>query len=267
MAAQLKRTARLAGTLATVLAIAASAACTGGASDTEYGLSREGKLSVCVVMPTPMYAQTGADQQLTGLDVDVLAKVTEMIDLEPNYITIAEEWIGTDKPFDEAKCEVIAGGRIVDAATRDVLDYTRPYLRTHASMLVRVDSKVKEPADLSGEVLATPGDRPWTGVVSAYAADWGVTQAPQADMVAALAALDAGDVPAVLADDASLRYLAQAQPGRYRLVEGVDEPFFPVAFATSIYIETDLRDDLNEAIGELDENGALATMRQTWTGV
>lgn len=267
MAAHLKRTARLAGTLATVLAVAAASAACSDQPDKEYGLSREGKLSVCVVMPTPMYAQTGADQQPSGLDVDVLARVTEKIGLEPNYITIAADWIGTDKPFDDAKCEVIAGGRIVDAATRDVLDYTSPYLRTHASMLVRADSDVKAPDDLSGKSVATPGERPWTGIMSAYAADWGVTQAPQADMAAALAALDAGDVPAVLGDDASLRYLVAQSAGKYRLVEGVSEPFFPVAFATSIYIETDLRDDLNETIQELSENGVLAEVQRTWTGV
>ena len=214
-----------------------------------------------------MYAQTGADQQVSGLDVDVLALITDKIGLEPNYITIAPDWIGTDKPFDDAKCEIIAGGRIVDAATRDVLDYTSPYLRTHASMLVRADSEVKEPADLSGKAVGTPGARPWTGIVSAYAADWGVTQLPQPDMAAGLAALDAGDVPALLADDASLRYLAAQSDGKYRLVEGVSEPFFPVAFATSIYIETDLRDDLNETILELEENGVLAEVQRTWTGV
>lgn len=266
MAAHLKRTARLAGTLATVLAVVATSAACSSEPDKEYGLSRDGKLSICVVMPTPMYAQTGADQQPAGLDVDVLARVTEKIGLEPNYITIAEDWVGTDKPFDDAKCEVIAGGRIVDAATRDVLDYTSPYLRTHASMLVRADSDVKSPADLSGKTVATPGDRPWTNIVSAYAADWGVTQVPQADMVASLAALDAGDVPAVLADDASLGYLAAQSAGKYRLVEGVAEPFFPVAFATSIYIETDLRDDLNETILELEENGGLAEIQRGWIG-
>lgn len=250
-----------------VTAVAALTACTGGGDTTEYGLSREGKLSVCVPVPTPMYAQTGANNAVTGLDADVLTKVGEKLGLTPEYVVIPADWIGTDKPFDESRCEVIAGGRIIDASTRDVLDYTVPYLRTHVSLLVRADSTVKSPTDLSGKAVATPGARPWTGVLTTYAAEWGVTQSQQSDMVSALAAVDAGDIPALLADDASLRYLAAQQPGRYRIVDGVSEPGLPVAFATSIYIENDLRDDLNKAIKDLDTKGVLAGVAREWSGV
>ena len=266
MAAQVNRSARLAGVLA-VVAMVGLTACTDRAADKEYGLSREGQLSICVPVPTPMYAQTGGDQQVSGLDPDVLALVAKKIGLSAHYEVIPADWIGTDKPFDEAKCEVVAGGQIIDAATRDVLDYTIPYLRTTAAMMVRSDSDVKKPEDLKGKAVATPGERPWAGVISTYSSDWGVTQSVQPDMVAALAALDAGDAPAVLADDASLRYLVANSGGRYRMVEGVDKPAFPVALATSVFIETDLRDALNGAIKDLAEDGSLARLQKTWTGV
>jgi len=162
-------------------------------------LVAEGVLTVCSDVPYPPFEFVDPEGLETGFDLDLLTEVAQRNDLQ---------LVVVDRPFpdifddlDAGLCDVVASAVTITAERERAADFTDPYFDADQSLLVRAVDQARFPtlASLAGARVGVQAET--TG--AAYAAEHapvGAEVVPLADAEAMFAALEDGDVAALLQD-------------------------------------------------------------------
>lgn len=194
--------------------------------------------------------------EMSGFDVDVAIAVAEKLGYSEDQI----EWTESPSPQRETMLEsgqvdmIVATYSITDSR-KERVQFAGPYLVAGQDLLVRADDdSIKGPDDLAGKILcsvsgSTPAER-----VKEEHPD---VQLQEYDTYSSCVdALASGSVDALTTDDSILAgYAAQDEwAGKLKVVGA---PFSDELYGIGLNKESDLCEQINEALVELFEEGVI----------
>lgn len=239
----------------TAAAALALTACGDDAADPGTGNGGEGTLRIGTKYDQP---GLGLDEggTMSGFDVDVAKAVAEKLGYSEDQI----EWSESPTPQRESMLEtgqvdmIFATYSITDTR-KEKVQFAGPYLVAGQDLLVKADDdSITGPQDLEGKLLcsvsgSTPAER--------VAEDYPGVQLQEYDTYSlCVEALAGGRVDALTTDDTILAgYAAQEQwAGQFKVVGA---PFSEELYGVGIPKESDMCEQVNEALTELYEDGTM----------
>ncbi|MHB1341565.1 MAG: basic amino acid ABC transporter substrate-binding protein [Coriobacteriia bacterium] len=221
----------------------------------------EGKLLVGSDTAFPPFESMNGDVA-EGFDVDLMGAIGEKLGLEVVFMTeIFDTLIPTLKAG--GKFDVIASGMTIKPERELEIDFTDAYYDSNQSIAMKEGSTYAGPADLAGKKIGVQSGT--TGEAWAKENVEGATLVPFKNATDAFAALQAGNVDAVvndlpvttelLKDDSrGMAIVAQIPTGeQYGFGVSKDNP--------------ELKDAINTALAELREDGTYDEIYQKWFGI
>jgi len=127
---------------------------TGVAVAGQPDFSKDGEMNVCTTanFPPMTYKSDPADPKPIGIDIDIIEAIGELWKVKISY-TITE-FSGMLPTLGSGRCDLIISGIYVTDKRREAYDAAR-YMKSATVIVTGADNaEVKEPADLSGKVLA-----------------------------------------------------------------------------------------------------------------
>ena len=210
------------------------------------------------------------DGKITGYSKQILDAVVADLGVDLNQLDLP--WQGILPGVLAKKFDFVATSVSINAERAQKYAYTRPIGSVQTIVLVRSDNDdIHSAADLAGKVVATQLASAEQPVVEAYNeelksevgtgfADLKLFQAFPETYVA----VGSGQVDAALIGSNGAAALMRKQPDKFKIVGEVGEPRY-LAWVTHPD-DTDLRDYLNDVIGELADSGKLTEWQQEWFG-
>jgi len=236
--------------IALIAVLSLSLALIGGAvAESEYNTVEPGKLSISTSPDFPPFEYTDDNDNIIGIEPDILALICEKIALEPN-------WIAMD--FDAAlvapqtgKTDIVVSGVTVRDDRKTMFDFTNTYVSIHQAILVKEGSEINE--DNIGEYLIGVQSGT-TGHIYAED-DYGADHVAAYDKYGmAVAALTNGQVDCILMDDMVAQAYAKRVPGLVVLPTSYEQEDFAFGLAKG---HEDLLNAINVALDELIDNGTV----------
>ena len=193
---------------------------------------------------------------MSGFDVDVAKAVAEKLGYTEDQI----EWSESPTPQRESMLEtgqvdmIFATYSITDTR-KEKVQFAGPYLVAGQDLLVKADDdSITGPQDLEGKLLCSvSGSTPAERVAEEYP---GVQLQEYDTYSLCVEALAGGRVDALTTDDTILAgYAAQEQwAGQFK---GVGAPFSEELYGVGIPKDSDMCEEVNEALTELYEEGTM----------
>jgi polar amino acid transport system substrate-binding protein len=87
-----------------------------------------------------------------GFDVDTGAEIAKRLGLELNYVT--SDWDGLVEGLRASRYDGILGSMAITDERLQVVDFTSPYYYSGAQLIVRKDSGINAPSEMSGKTIA-----------------------------------------------------------------------------------------------------------------
>jgi ABC-type amino acid transport substrate-binding protein len=263
--------------LALVFSLAALTGCGGGATEpnqqtggngneepaAELDTIQPGKITVGSDTAYPPFENV-VDGEIIGFDVDIMNAIGDRLGYDVEFKSykfdglIAGVQAGTE--FD-----MVASAMTITEEREQQVDFSDPYINSNQSLAVSGDAEVASTDDLK------QGDR--VGVQSGTTGEkWardnletkGVTIAVYDDILAAFAALSAGDVVGVINDLPISQDVVKDEARNAKVVQEIptDEQY---GFAFN-QDDDELREAVNDALSEIKEDGTYEEIYERWFG-
>ena len=220
-------------------------------------LIKDGQLLVGTDAPYPPFEiGTPEGGDFSGFDKDLMDAIAAKLGLEPTYQNSSFDTIFRDVA--SGQFDVVAAAATITPAREKVVDFSRPYYEAQQALVVPEGSDITSTADLGGEIVGA--QQGTTG--QALAED--ETDASEvrgfgkgAD---ALAAVTTEQVAAAIVDQPFAADAVEKQGGIEIAQEiSTDEVYgFPTA------PDSPLHDAINEAIGQLIDDGTMDELYQEY---
>ena len=221
-------------------------------------LIEPGQLLVGTDAPYPPFEiGTPESGDFSGFDKDLMDAIAAKLGLEPTYQNSSFDTIFRDVA--SGQFDIVAAAATITPEREKVVTFSRPYYEAQQALVVPEGSDITSTDDLSGKIVGA--QQGTTG--QAYAED--ETDAGEvrgfgkgAD---ALAAVTTGQVDAAIVDQPFAADTVDKGTGGIEIAEEIstDEVYgFPTA------PDNPLADDVNEAIGELIDDGTMDELYQQY---
>lgn len=223
-----------------------------GTATAELTLVNEGQLTLCSDVPyAPFEVEKEDGSGYTGFDIELMRAVADDLGLQLEVVNTAFDPIQSGTALAAGECDVAASAISITEEREANLDFSEPYYAAEQSLATTPDSGITSLGDTAGRRIgvqsATTGE--------AYAQE----HATEAEIVSfenpgdLFTALAAGDVDAILQDLPVNAEQARDNDG-IEVVETYDtgENY---GFAVAEEGADELLDAINQALGELRENG------------
>jgi polar amino acid transport system substrate-binding protein len=202
-----------------------------------------------------------------GLEYDVMNEVAKRLNATVEWNLTA--WDVMIEAVRAGQFDVGMDGISITAEREEVIDYTSPFISLDQFMMVRADeSRITGPESFTPESGLLIGSQ--TGTTSFYTAIYDFLGADSEEDArvkqfdtygAAVAALKAGDVDMVLADQAASAGYLGADPGAFKTI---GEPVKTDPMGFILTPGSDLREPINAALASMEADGTLANMITQW---
>jgi polar amino acid transport system substrate-binding protein len=227
------------------------------AAAADLGLIQEGQLLVGTDTPFPPF-EIGQPPDITGYDIEVFNAIAKKLDLPVTYMDTAFPTIFRD--LAQGRFDVVVAASTILPDREQTVDFSDPYYLTPQSLLVAEgNTDIRTVEDLAG---ATVGAQDGT-TGEFYAEDEtdasevrGFPEGPDA-----INALRNGQVDAVIIDFAVGQDAVQKAGGVEIAQRIVTNELYGFAFAED---NDALREQVNQAIAEIKEDGTLARLYQKY---
>ncbi|MFN8162762.1 MAG: basic amino acid ABC transporter substrate-binding protein [Solirubrobacterales bacterium] len=232
-----------------VSVIAAGCGGSGGGGGSE-------KLTVGSDIPYPPFEQ-GKPGHYTGFDIELMDAVAESIGREPEFQDTSFETIFRD--LAQGKFEAVASATTITPEREKSVDFTNPYYLSEQAILVKEGSPIKSVEDLNGATVAVQQGTTGQEFVKKETEPGELRAFPEGPD--AVNALKAGTVDAVVIDLPVAQNAVEAQSGLEisAAIPTEEEYGFVVAQG-----ETELLEELNEGLKEVEEDGTYAKIYEKW---
>ncbi|HET7418558.1 MAG TPA: basic amino acid ABC transporter substrate-binding protein [Solirubrobacterales bacterium] len=245
------------------LASVAVAGCGGGSDTTSSGgggSTSEGgggePLTVGSDIPYPPFEQ-GKPGNYTGFDVELMEAIAEKLGRTAEFQDTSFETIFRDVA--QGKFEAVISAATITEEREKAVDFSNPYYLSEQAVLVKEGSDVKSLEDLEGKTVAA--QQGTTGLELAKEKLSGSEIRPYPEGPDAVNALKSGTVEGVIID-APVAQNAVEKSGGVEIAEKVPtEETYGIAVAQG---ETDLLDEINKALKEVEDDGTYKTIYKKW---
>ena len=244
--------------LASVVAVGCgggSDSTTGGGGGTEAGGGGE-PITVGSDIPYPPFEQ-GKPGNYTGFDVELMEAIAEKMNRTPEFQDTSFETIFRDVA--QGKFEAVISAATITEEREQAVDFSNPYYLSEQAVLVKEGSDIKSLEDLEGKTVAA--QQGTTGLELAKEELGGSEIRPYPEGPDAVNALKAGTVEGVIID-APVAQNAVEKSGGVEIAEKVPtEETYGIAVAQG---ETELLDEINKALKEVEDDGTYKTIYEKW---
>ena len=226
---------------------ASSEAASTSAAAAELTTVEAGKLTMATNAAFPPYEMTTDAGAFEGIDIETAQAIADKLGLELQ---------SDDMDFDAAllsvqqgKADIVMAGVTVTDERKNVMDFSDSYATGIQSIIVPEGSDIASPDDLAGKKIGT--QRGTTGYI--YCSDDFGDENVVAydDGLAAVQALNNGQVDAVVIDNAPAKEFVAANPGLVILDTSYAEEDYAIGMAKGSALE----DAINAALEELKADG------------
>jgi polar amino acid transport system substrate-binding protein len=221
-----------------------------GGGGADLGLITEGQLSVGTDTPYPPF-EIGEPPDISGYDIEVMNGIAEQLGLEVEYTATGFGTIFRDTA--SGQFDTAAAASDITDKREQVVDFTDPYYLSSTALMVPTDSGIASIEDLSGLIVGVQDGTTQQdfGEEKTDAAEVrGFPEGPNA-----VAALETGQVDAVLIDQATAVVSLEKAPGLEIIPPEIPTNVF---FGFAVAPQNDaLREAMNDALATLKEDGTI----------
>lgn len=250
-----------------VFTMLALAACGGGDSGSGEGESFTFKHGYDKDFPP--YSYIDDNGETTGFDVELAKAVCELNGWQ--YEGVAINWDAKEAELESGSIDCIWSGFTRSADREDKFAWSETYSVNTIKLMVLADSDVKSSADLAGKKVGVQGGTSAQELMETPEAEGGCAElaATFAEVPAydtytvAVNDLKAGAIDAIAIDVTTGDYQMSKVDGLKYLDEDIAEEIYAIGFRTD---DTELRDQVNEALKTLAENGTMDEIGQKYAG-
>jgi ABC-type amino acid transport substrate-binding protein len=257
------RLAAIFAVLLLALASVAVAGCGGGDDSTTGGgggtnaKSGGGEpLTVGSDIPYPPFEQ-GKPGNYTGFDIELMEAIAEKLGRKAEFTDTSFETIFRDVA--QGKFEAVISAATITEEREKAVDFSNPYYLSEQAVLVKEGSDVESLEDLDGKTVAAQQGTTGLELAKEKLGDSEIRPYPEGPD--AVNALKAGTVEGVIID-APVAQNAVEKSGGVEIAEKVPtEETYGIAVAQG---ETELLDEINKALKEVEQDGTYKTIYEKW---
>ena len=247
---------------AMVFTMMALTACGGGSSDSGEESAAEETFTFKhgYDKDFPPYSYIGDDGETTGFDVELAQAVCELNGW--NYEGVAINWDAKDAELESGSIDCIWSGFTKSPDREPKFAWSEPYSVNTIKIMVLEGSDIKSSADLAGKKVGVQGSTSAQEMLETPNAEGGAE-----DLMNTFASFDkydtytvavndlkAGAIDAIAIDVTTGDYQMTKVEGLAYLDEDVCQEVYAIGFRTD---DTELRDQVNDALKTLAENGTM----------
>ena len=262
--------------VALVVAIAALTGCgqsqsstpasTTGSSSTPaaptYKLVTPGQLSVGSDLDyPPMEKLNGSTPE--GFDVDLMTAIAKEMGLTINYLP-PQKFDALPALVNAGKFDVIASSMTINDDRKKVMKFSDPYFDSNQSIAMKAGSTYTSPADFKGKKVGVQSGTTGEQWATENLNPAGATIVPFSKTSEAFAALQAGNVVAVVNDLPVTAEIVKDPTKKLAIVKQIptgEQYGFGVALNN-----VDLATAMNAALAKIKSSGEYKTMYEKWIG-
>jgi ABC-type amino acid transport substrate-binding protein len=236
-----------------------TAGCGNSSDDSTSGGGGGGggeKLTVGSDIPYPPFEQ-GKAPNFTGFDIELMEAIGEKIGRTPEFQDTSFETIFRD--VQQGKFEAVISAATITEEREKAVDFSNPYYLSEQAVLVKEGSEIKSLEDADGKTVGA--QQGTTGLELAKEKLGGSEIRAFPEGPDAVNALKSGTVEAVIID-APVAANAVEKSGGLEIAEKVPtEEEYGIAVAQG---ETELLDEINQGLKEVEEDGTYDTIYEKW---
>jgi polar amino acid transport system substrate-binding protein len=173
----------------------------GAAGGGDVSLVSPGTLTLCTNPPYEPFEFTGEDGDVVGLDIDLVGEVAADLGAELEVVIAPFEGIESGTVLDTGTCDIVASAITITDERKGKIDFSEPYFDADQGLLVPEGSDLTDVESLKGATVAV--QQATTG--EAWAEENGLSVVQFEDLGLQIAALETGQVQAVVNDFAVLQ--------------------------------------------------------------
>ena len=202
------------------------------------------------------------EDDLVGFDVEVAQRVAEKLGVKATFVE--GEFDGLLAGLETGRYDMIANGVEITEERSEKYDFSTPYAYIHTAVITRGDDdSIQSLEDLDGKNTANTIDSTYTALAESY----GANAVGVDDLNQTIELLLSGRIDATLNAEVTYADYMQAHPDANLKIAAVTEEASQVAFPLRKGDETaSLRQQIDQAVDELRESGALAQISTKYFG-
>lgn len=206
----------------------------------------------------PPFNYINENGEVVGFDVDTGAAIAEKLGVELNYVTA--DWDGLTEGLRNKRYDGILGSMAITEERLEAVNFTTPYYYSGAQLIVRNDSGITDPSQMSGKKIAVTTGSNFVGDAEAL----GATVLLYQDDNATLMELISGRVDGVITDRlVAINAIEEISGGDSLELVGEILRLESMGIAVN-KDDKELLDELNKIIEELHSDGTLKAISEKW---
>ncbi len=228
-------------------------------AETEESSAPSGEpLTVGSDVPYPPFEEFGKSKtEFKGFDIELMEAIAEKIGRTAEFQDTSFETIFRD--LAQGKFEAVISAATITAEREKAVDFSNPYYLSEQAILVKEGSSIESLAGLKGEVVGV--QQGTTGQELAEEKSGASEIRPFPEGPDAVNALKSGVVNAVVIDT-PVAQDAVEKSGGIEIAENVPtEEEYGIAVSQG---ETELLEEINQGLKEVEEDGTYATIYMKW---
>jgi polar amino acid transport system substrate-binding protein len=226
----------------------------GGGPSSETGGGEP--LTVGSDIPYPPFEQ-GKPGNYTGFDIELMEAIAEKLGRKAEFTDTSFETIFRDVA--QGKFEAVISAATITEEREKAVDFSNPYYLSEQAVLVKEGSDIKSLEDLDGKTVAAQQGTTGLELAKEKLGDSEIRPYPEGPD--AVNALKAGTVEGVIID-APVAQNAVEKSGGVEIAEKVPtEETYGIAVGQG---ETELLDEINKALKEVEQDGTYKTIYEKW---
>ncbi|HOP12111.1 MAG TPA: transporter substrate-binding domain-containing protein [Oscillospiraceae bacterium] len=195
---------------------------------------------------------------VVGFDVDVGAEIARRLGVELDYIT--GDWDGLTEGLRNKRFDGILGSMAITDARLEIVNFTSPYYYSGAQLVVRADSGITDPSEMSGKSIGVVTGTNFVGDAEALGADVRLYQ----DDNATLMDLINGRIDGVITDRlVALGAIQDISGGENLVLAGNILRLEQMGIAINKDDDT-LLTKLNEILADMFADGTMKSISEKW---
>jgi polar amino acid transport system substrate-binding protein len=228
----------------------------------KYKLVTPGKLTVGSDLDYPPMEQLNGNKP-EGFDVDLMTAIAKEMGLEINYLP-PQKFDALPALVNAGKFDVIASSMSINEERKKLIVFTDPYFESNQSIAMKEGSKYGAPTDLAGKKVGAQSGTTGFDWATENLKPAGATIVPFSKTSEAFAALQAGNVAAVVNDLPVTNDLVKDPSKKLMIVKQI--PTGEVYGFGVAMKNPELAAAMNIALIKIKASGQYKTMYEKWIG-
>lgn len=235
-----------------------TAACGGNKDGTLETIKSKGVIQIAMEGAYPPYNYINESNQLEGFDVDIAQEIAKRLDVEAELLPIP--WDSMIPALTGKKFDIIVSDMAITEERKKKVDFSNPYFTTGNQLFVPQDSAIKVPEDMKGKKIGVTISTTAAEMVTQLEAD---VKLYKNDFLA-FEDLINGRLDGVSTDQGVGAKIILERNYSLLAVDGLLNT--EEAGITIRKEDTDLKEEINKIIAEMQNDGTYEEISNKWFG-